>query len=142
MIDITTSTQQPRSIGTAMARGALFRCPACGRGRLFSSYLKVVHTCTSCSTELHHHRADDAPPYFTIFIIGHFLIGGVLALERAYAPSSWVHAVIWLPLGVITSLALLPIAKGALVGLQWALGMHGFAPPTAPGKPMAEADGI
>ena len=141
MIDISSSSEQPRSVGQAMARGAIFRCPACGRGHLFSSYLKVADACASCGTELHHHRADDAPPYFTILIIGHFLIGGVLALEQAYAPPSWVHAVIWLPLGIVTSLVLLPIAKGALVGLQWALRMHGFARP-APGKPVAEADGI
>ncbi len=125
-----------------MARGAVFRCPACGRGRLFSSYLKVTHACAACGTELHHHRADDAPPYFTILIIGHFLIGGVLALEQAYAPPSWVHAVIWLPLGIFTSLVLLPIAKGALVGLQWALRMHGFAPPAGTGKPATGADGV
>lgn len=93
---------------------------------MFRSYLKVCDRCSECGEELHHHRADDAPPYFTILIVGHVLIGGVLALEQAYAPASWIHAAIWLPLGVVMSLVLLPIAKGALIGLQWALRMHGF----------------
>jgi uncharacterized protein (DUF983 family) len=129
---IQTSNDLPaRSTGQAMARGALQRCPACGRGRLFRAYLKVADTCPACSEELHHHRADDAPPYFTILIVGHVLIGGVLALEQAYAPASWIHASIWLPLGVVMSLVLLPLSKGALVGLQWALRMHGFAGGTA-----------
>ncbi len=60
------------------------------------------------------------------FIVGHVVIAGVLVLEKAYAPPSWVHLALWLPLTVILSLWLLPRVKGALVGLQWALRMHGF----------------
>ena len=59
-------------------------------------------------------------------IVGHVVIAGVLVLEKAYAPPSWVHLALWLPLTVILSLWLLPRVKGALVGLQWALRMHGF----------------
>ena len=70
--------------------------------------------------------ADDAPPYFTIVIVGHFVVGGVLALEKAFAPSMWLHSLIWLPLTVVASMWLLPRVKGALIGLQWALYMHGF----------------
>ena len=116
-----------RSVGQALWRGAMRRCPACGSGRLFAGYLKVADTCPACGEALHHHRADDAPPYFTILIVGHVLLGGVLMLEQAYQPPSWLQGAIWLPLGLIMSLGLLPVAKGALVGLQWALRMHGFA---------------
>jgi uncharacterized protein (DUF983 family) len=79
-----------------------------------------------CGEELFHQRADDAPPYFTMVIVAHVVVGGILALEQAYAPPSWVHLVLWMPLTVIMSLVLLPRVKGALVGLQWALRMHGF----------------
>ena len=60
-------------------------------------------------------------------IVGHVVVGGVLMLERAVAPDIWVHMVLWLPLTLGLSLVLLPMVKGALVGLQWALRMHGFA---------------
>jgi uncharacterized protein (DUF983 family) len=86
---------------------------------------------------LHHHRADDAPPYFTIFIVGHIVVGGVLALEQALAPADWVQAVIWLPLTIVLSLLILPRVQGAHVGLQWALRMHGFG-----GLPDAPADAL
>lgn len=115
-----------RDVKTAMLRGWRLKCPACGRGRLFRKYLKVADTCPACSEELHHQRADDAPPYFTMVIVGHVVVAGVLALEKAAAPPSWVHLSLWLPLTVILSLVLLPLIKGALVGLQWALRMHGF----------------
>lgn len=118
--------EERRSVMEAMERGARCRCPACGKGHLYSQYLKVMHTCAACGTELHHHRADDAPPYFTMMIVGHVVVGGLLTLEMAYHPPTWLHLAIWLPMLLIMSLVLLPIVKGVLVGLQWALRMHGF----------------
>ena len=83
------------------------------------------------------HDGDDAPPYFTMLIVGHFIVGGVLALEKGLAPPTWVQLAIWLPMTLIASLLLLPRVKGALVGLQWALYMHGFEPAQPPSeKPM------
>jgi uncharacterized protein (DUF983 family) len=118
----------------AMRRGAALTCPACGRGRLFGAYLKVADTCAACGLELHHHRTDDAPPYFTIVIVGHIVVAGALTLEQALAPSSWIHFVLWIPLALALSLLLLPRVKGALIGLQWANRMHGFgAAPDAAG---------
>jgi len=134
----------PRNVWRAMQHGFGLRCPKCGAGRLFRSFLKVADQCPACGEELHHQRADDAPAYFTIVIVGHVIIGGVLWLERAYAPATWTHAVIWLPLTLLSSLWLLPRVKGTLVGLQWALRMHGFGgdadqvdPPPAP-RPAGE----
>ena len=117
-----------RPIFASMLRGAAHKCPACGVGAMFRRYLKVADACPHCGEELHHHRADDAPAYFTIVIVGHIVVGLVLAVEIAYRPALWVHAALWLPLTVILTLALLPSVKGALVGLQWALRMHGFDP--------------
>jgi uncharacterized protein (DUF983 family) len=84
--------------------------------------------CPSCGEALHHHRADDAPPYFTIFIAGHLLVPMLLAFERAFTPALWVHVAVWLPMTLAMCLALLPMVKGAVVGLQWAMYMHGFDP--------------
>jgi uncharacterized protein (DUF983 family) len=110
----------------AVWRGFALKCPSCGRAALFRRYLKVWDRCPGCAEELHHHRADDAPAYFTILVVGHFIIGGVLGLERALSPPDWVHFVIWVPLTLASTLWLLPRVKGALIGLQWALYMHGF----------------
>jgi uncharacterized protein (DUF983 family) len=114
-----------------MRNGFRLRCPACGAAPLFARYLKVSGACPGCGEALHHHRADDAPPYFTILIVGHVIVGAILPVERAFAPPLWVHAVVWLPLTLAMSLALLPRIKGAVVGLQWALYMHGFGEPAA-----------
>lgn len=115
-----------RDIKTALFRGWRQKCPACGQGALYRKYLKVNDACPACREELHHQRADDAPPYFTMVVVAHVVVAGILALEKAVAPPSWVQLALWLPLTVILSLVLLPLIKGALVGLQWALRMHGF----------------
>ncbi|MGH1418620.1 MAG: DUF983 domain-containing protein [Hyphomicrobiaceae bacterium] len=120
-------TLPQRDVVQSLSRGARLKCPSCGEGKIFKGYLKVADSCDQCGQELHHHRADDAPPYFTMLIVGHIIVGGVLSLETAYAPPSWVHGLIWLPALLILSLAMLPPIKGALVGLQWALRMHGFS---------------
>ncbi len=136
----SASDGPPRPVIPAMWRGFRQHCPACGQGKLYRQYLKVVDRCEACGEEMHHHRADDAPPYFTMLIVGHIVVGGILTVETAYAPETWIHWVIWLPLLIILSLWFLPRVKGALVGLQWALRMHGFGGPEAvegePAKPV------
>ncbi len=138
-LNSTRSPVAPRPVGNAMLRGALHRCPSCGNGTLFARYLKVRDHCTRCNTALHHHRADDAPPYFTIFIVGHIAVGGVLAMEQAMKPSVWLHVAIWIPFVIICSLLMLPRIKGMLVGLQWALRMHGFETTTDQASAVADA---
>jgi uncharacterized protein (DUF983 family) len=122
----TSEVAEERSVKRAMLRGAACRCPNCGKGRLFTGFITVVDRCEACGEDLSHQRADDAPPYFVIFIVGHVVVALVLMVERAYAPSLWVHMALWLPLTLVLSLVLLPPIKGAVVGLQWAHRMHGF----------------
>ncbi len=115
-----------RPMWQSLRRGFMMRCPNCGEGKLFRAFLKVADTCPHCGEELFHHEADDAPPYFTILIVGHIVVPLMLAIELDYMPPIWVHVAIWPALTVGLSLFLLPRVKGAVVGLQWAARMHGF----------------
>jgi uncharacterized protein (DUF983 family) len=118
-----------RNLWQAIGRGAMCRCPNCGKGKLFRAYLKVDETCPVCGQELFHHRADDVPAYIAIVIVGHILIGAMLHIEMTYQNVTPLWYLITLvPLAVILPLVLLPSIKGAVVGLQWANRMHGFDP--------------
>lgn len=119
------ATQTP-SLATAMWRGFRCRCPHCGEGSLFKSFLKVADECPACGEEFHHHRADDFPAYLVIVIVGHIIVPMVLALETHVAPPYWIHFALWIPLTLAMCLALLQPIKGAIVALQWQVGMHGF----------------
>jgi uncharacterized protein (DUF983 family) len=112
---------------TAVRRGLRCRCPRCGEGRLFGKFLKVEPECTACGQEFHHHRADDFPPYIVMFIVGHLLGYGIYVAEMKFEGLPMpVHAVLWPTLAIVLCLGLLQPVKGAVVGLQYALGMHGF----------------
>jgi len=127
-VEINTSpaVEPKRDVKEALLRGARQRCPACGEGKMFHAFLKVSDTCPSCGEELHHQRADDAPPYFTILIVGHIVVPLLLWMEQKWQPETWVHMVVWLPAILLLSLWFLPRIKGSLIGLQWQQGMHGF----------------
>jgi uncharacterized protein (DUF983 family) len=112
----------------ALLRGWRGRCPNCGKGRMFRAFLKVADHCPVCREELHHQRADDAPAYFVIMIVGHLVVPLALSIETAFAPSYWMHFALWGPLTLGLSLYLLQPVKGVLIAWQWALGMHGFNP--------------
>jgi uncharacterized protein (DUF983 family) len=110
---------------SGLTRGFSQRCPACGQSPLFHRYLKVNQTCVRCGLGLGEFRADDAPPYFTILLVGHIIVPLMLILEQLRHPPEWFHALLWLPLTVVLSLLLLPRIKGAVIGVQWANRIRG-----------------
>lgn len=122
-----------RSPWLSMWKGLNSRCPSCGEGALFDGFIKVRDACPACGEALHHHRADDAPPYVVMMIVGHVVIAIMLFYEMAMSPPMWLHAAIFLPLTVAMSLVLMRPTKGVFVGLQWANRMHGFDPDYAGG---------
>jgi uncharacterized protein (DUF983 family) len=108
---------------TALTRGLQCKCPHCGQARLFSGYLRLVKACPHCATVLGTARADDAPPYFTIVVVGHIVVPLLLWTEKAMEPSLWLMSAIFLPLTAILTLALLRPIKGATVGAMHTFGM-------------------
>jgi uncharacterized protein (DUF983 family) len=116
----------------ALSRGLRCRCPSCGEGRSFRAFLKVSDTCTACGEELHHHNADDLPAYIVVSIVGHVMLSTALWMEVGYSPEYWVFAATLMPLALIMTFGLLQPVKGAIVALQWHMGLDGFA--TARGK--------
>lgn len=122
--------EPPRSLMQAMGRGFMGKCPHCGQGRLFGKFLKVADRCDACGEEYHHHRADDLPAYLVILVVGHIVVGAFMGMENVVELTTWQHLAIWVPITLVMTIGLLQPTKGAVVGLQWALRMHGFS-----GKP-------
>jgi uncharacterized protein (DUF983 family) len=115
-----------RDIWAALKRGLRGRCPRCGEGKLFRAFLKVADHCSVCGQDFTPHRADDLPAYLVIVIVGHIVVPTILWIETDYSPSVPLQLSIYLPFTLILSLLLLQPVKGAVVGVQWALRMHGF----------------
>jgi uncharacterized protein (DUF983 family) len=117
---------EKRNVWTAMKLGFRGRCPRCGEGGLFRAFLKVDNNCSACGLDYTPHRADDLPAYLVIIIVGHIVVPTALWIETNYSPAVWLQLAIYLPFTLIASLLLLQPVKGAVVGMQWALHMHGF----------------
>lgn len=126
----TTTLFDDRPTKPAMLHGLRCRCPKCGEGQLYSSYLKVVPACSVCHEELHHHRADDGPAYLTILIVAHIIGFAMHFMWVALRPDPLIMATTLTVGAVGLSLLMLPRLKGMIVGIQWARRMHGFAQST------------
>lgn len=109
---------RPR-LGVALRRGLLGRCPNCGSGWLFSSYLKPVEGCAVCGEAYGHIRSDDAAPWLTILVVGHVAVPIILAVEGRTHWPTWVSLTAWLPFVFVLTLAFLPRAKGFLMAVLW-----------------------
>jgi uncharacterized protein (DUF983 family) len=126
---VWTSASTPaakRDVWGSIKRGFRGRCPRCGEGKLFRAFLKVDNNCPVCGLDFTPHRADDLPAYLVIIIVGHIVVPMALIIETNYAPPVALQLAIYLPVTLIASLLLLQPVKGAVVGMQWALRMHGF----------------
>jgi uncharacterized protein (DUF983 family) len=126
-----------RPLWPALRRGFMCRCPKCGAGPVLKGYLTVRDHCPVCGEAFFHHRADDGPSYLTILIVGHIMAPMIYWVFVTWRPEPMVMATLF-TLGTATlALTLLPRLKGAIVALQWAKRMHGFAtdPGTDPSLP-------
>ena len=107
------------SLGLAVRRALLGRCPKCGQGKLFASYLKQVEHCDVCREKFGHIRSDDAAPWLTILIGGHLVVPTALAVETRASLPSWLSMTLWPVLAVCLALVVLPRAKALFLSVIW-----------------------
>ncbi len=117
---LPTAGSDKRSMALGIRRGMGLRCPNCGQGKLYRKYLKV-QDCPVCGNPNTVYPADDAPPYFTILIVGHLVVAPLLFFPFIWqAPTALVLGTT-LPALLILVMLLLPVVKGAVVGAHWGL---------------------
>ena len=124
------------SAGDGNVAGVLFSgllgcCPRCRRGSVFDGYLRIADRCPACGLGLGGHDVGDGAIVFVIFILGFAVVGAALAVELAFQPPLWLHAVLWGPVILGGTLLLLRPAKGLTVALQYRF--RSTDEPTKPG---------
>jgi uncharacterized protein (DUF983 family) len=107
------------SLSQVILRGLACKCPRCGRGALFTGFLSLRPSCDACSLDYAFIDAGDGPAVFIILIAGFIVVFAALIVEVMYRPPFWLHAVLWAPLILLTTLAPLRSMKGLLIGLQF-----------------------
>lgn len=99
--------------------GLRCRCPACGKGKLFGGFLSVVPRCSHCDQDLSAHEEGDGPAVFIILVMGAIVVGLALWTEINHQPPLWLHAVLWAPLILVGSLAMLRPFKATIIAMQF-----------------------
>lgn len=115
--------RSPPVVLTGLRRGICRACPACGKGRLFCGYLAVRPVCAVCGNDNEQYPSDDFAPYVTIFLVLHLLVPVLFFADRTWSMSSLFEGALAIPIFLLATLALLPFAKGAVIGFSWAVGV-------------------
>ena len=103
----------------APCAGLSARCPRCGKGKLFDGFLALRPRCEHCGLDYSFADSADGPAFFVMFISGIHRRRLGLGGGDAYAPPYWVHALLWAPLILLTTLVPLRPVKGLLIALQY-----------------------
>lgn len=113
MIDAPLTPPNPVLAGLAC------RCPRCGKGKMLQGFLDLRPRCEVCGLDYGFVDAGDGPAVFVILFAGFIVVGAALIVEALYQPPFWLHAALWLPLILLTTLAPLRPMKGILIALQY-----------------------
>ncbi|WP_027581433.1 DUF983 domain-containing protein [Bradyrhizobium sp. Ai1a-2] len=109
----------PPTVTESALRGIACRCPRCGKGKLYAGFLTLAPRCESCGLDYAFIDSGDGPAIFIIMLAGAIVVACALIVEVKYQPPFWVHAVLWLPLIVVTTLLPLRSMKSLLIALQF-----------------------
>lgn len=100
-------------------RGIACKCPRCGKGSIYSGFLTLRPSCEVCGLDFAFMDSGDGPAIFMIMIAGAIVVAAALIVEVKYQPPFWLHAALWLPLILATTLLPLRAMKSLLIALQY-----------------------
>jgi uncharacterized protein (DUF983 family) len=108
----------------ALVQGFLGTCARCGEGRIIRAFLEANDRCYVCGRNCSAFMIFRLMPCSSSW--GHLLLPAVLHVEIHFAPPYWMDVALWLPMTLILTIGFLQPTKGAIVALQWGMGMRGF----------------
>lgn len=118
-MSIYSNNNLPYSKKTALWRGLRGRCPNCGNGKIFESYLKQVEKCPHCEEDIGSFRSDDGPAWLTILIIGHIVAPFIIFFALNETLPQWLLMGILFVLIIGLVFLLLPRSKGLFIAALW-----------------------
>ena len=111
--------ESPPTLTESALRGIACKCPRCGKGSIYKGFLTLRPACDSCGLDFAFMDSGDGPAIFMIMIAGAIVVGAALIVEIKYQPPFWLHAALWLPLILATTLLPLRSMKSLLIALQY-----------------------
>jgi uncharacterized protein (DUF983 family) len=97
----------------------MLRCPECGKGPVFSGYLRFRDTCPVCGADFKTADAGDGPAVFVILIVGAIVAPLLIFLQVGLDLADWLALTITMVTAIALCIAFLPPFKAILFALQW-----------------------
>jgi uncharacterized protein (DUF983 family) len=97
----------------------MLRCPQCGKGGVFSGYLRFRDACAVCGANFKAADAGDGPAVFVILIVGAIVAPLLITLQVGIDLPDWLALTITMITAIVLCLAFLPPFKAILFALQW-----------------------
>ncbi len=119
MNDSVGPTQSETTVLQSAMRGLACKCPRCGQGKLYAGFLTLAPACDRCGLDYAFIDTGDGPAIFIIMLAGGIVVAAALIVEVKYQPPYWLHAALWLPLILATTLLPLRAMKSLLIALQF-----------------------
>ncbi|MCC6787193.1 MAG: DUF983 domain-containing protein [Hyphomonadaceae bacterium] len=99
--------------------GLTLRCPQCGKGGVFSGYLRLRDACPVCGADFKSADAGDGPAVFVILIVGAIVAPLLIFLQVGLDLPDTLALGITLVAAIVLCVAFLPPFKATLFALQW-----------------------
>ena len=119
MNDTAGKPEPETTVLQSALRGLACRCPRCGQGKLYAGFLTLAPACDRCGLDYAFIDTGDGPAIFIIMLAGGIVVAAALIVEVKYQPPYWLHAALWLPLILATTLLPLRAMKSLLIALQF-----------------------
>ncbi len=87
---------------------------------MFAGLITFAPRCKNCGLDFAAFNVGDGAASFIILIVGAIVVGLAMWLELSVGPPWYVHVVLWGPLTLLLSLALMRVTKAALLALEFA----------------------
>ena len=81
--------------------------------------MSLRESCPACGLDYGFADSGDGPAVFITLIAGFVVLGGALVTEVLPRPPMWLHALVWLPLGILVPLLILRPLKATMVCQQF-----------------------
>ncbi|MHA1537150.1 MAG: DUF983 domain-containing protein [Alphaproteobacteria bacterium] len=102
-----------------LAAGIGCRCPRCGQGKLYNGFLQIAKSCARCQLDLGEQDAGDGAVAFVTLFLGFIVVGLAMWVEFTFEPPFWLHALLWLPVILGGTVAMLRPLKAFLIAQQY-----------------------
>ena len=95
-------------------------CPRCGNASVFAGMLRFAPRCSACGLDFTQFNVGDGPAALLTLVVGALVVMFAVWLQLAAMPPWWVHVLLWVPLTVLGVIGGLRVAKGWLLGREYA----------------------